>query len=254
MATDHLPKLGDRLGGVDLQGQASFLGEGMGVAQQVLGAGVDLRRRDHAGQASRGMLKGQVEGLTGLFEAGWPAIRIAPIILQGMAVAGEPGGVAKGRRDTGADAAVGQQIEPTVEGGGEIDHRGTAASQQFGERHLDAGRGAGGVVVEDGQKFIERGMVKIGAANFIGDALAQRLAGRVAVDIDQPRHDQAVAAVDLNLGRAGVAPADMVDQAVGKGHIAVIEINMALVGGIPADQPGGVADHGGGHRQYSARA
>ena len=91
-------------------------------------------------------------------------------------------------------------------------------------------------------------MVKIGAPNFIGDALAQRLAGRVAVDIDQPRHDQAVAAVDLNLGWAGVAPADMVDEAVGEGHIAVIAIDMALVGGIPTDQPGGVTDYGRGHR------
>ena len=43
------------------------------------------------------------------------------------------------------------------------------------------------VVVEDGQELVERAVPEAGAAGLVGDALAQRLAGRMGVNVDEAR-------------------------------------------------------------------
>ena len=57
---------------------------------------------------------------------------------------------------------------------------GDAGQQEFGERDTDAMRHRLGVGAEDRQVFVQRGIVEAGAADFVGQALVHRLAGRVA--------------------------------------------------------------------------
>src|SRR3546814_14659280 len=85
-------------------------------------------------------------------------------------------------------------------------HRGDAALQQLRHGHPHAGRQALGVVLEDRQELVQRGVVEAGAADLVGDALAQRLAGRVAVEVDHPRPHPQVAAADSTRPLARAAP------------------------------------------------
>ena len=62
-----------------------------------------------------------------------------PDIVEAMAGRHEPAGIAIHRRSDGADAGVGQGVEPAVPGDREIGDRGAAALQQLGDGVLGRG-------------------------------------------------------------------------------------------------------------------
>ncbi len=109
------------------------------------------------------MLVGKIDEALRRFETVRPAFAIAPVILKEMTVLGIPRRIPKRWRDTGADAGLFQQIQPAIKGDGIIDNRGAATLQQLRHGDLVTGRRAFGVIVEDGQEFIQRGMIEIRA-------------------------------------------------------------------------------------------
>ena len=245
VAADHLLELVHRLGGVGLPGQVLLLGVIEAVAQQVGGAGVDLRRRHHAHQAARGMLVGKVDGAHRLFHPGAAAAGLVPVVLKLVAVIGVPFGVLEHRSHAGTDAGFRQHVEPGVEREGIVDHRGDAAGQQLGHGDPQTGGQSLGIVLEDGEELVERGVEEAGAADLVGHALAQRLAGRVGVDVDEARHHHALGAVHLHVDLAGIAAADLGHHAAGEDDVAALQVDVAALLGVPGDDPGGVADDGG---------
>ena len=57
----------------------------------------------------------------------------------------------------------------------------------------------------------------------------------MAVDVDKARHRHQAGAVDRDVGRTGIARPDMDELVAGKDEIAVLEIDVPLIGFVPGD-------------------
>jgi hypothetical protein len=82
----------------------------------------------------------------------------------------------------------------------------------------------------------------------LADAAIQRLMLGMRMDIDQPGHDEAGAAVDRAVGRSGEAGPDEGDPVVGESDIDIAAIDMPAQPFVPGDHPGGVFDQRRRHR------
>src|ERR1700731_3082969 len=87
----------------------------------------------------------------------------------------------------------------------------------------------------------------------LADAAVERLVFGVRMDVDEPRHDQALAAVDRHIGWPGETAPDKADPLVGECDVEPAPVDVAAAALVPRDDPGGVLDHGGGHRFRSLR-
>ena len=122
----HLVELGDALGDVGLERQVALDRVVVGVAQGVGAAGVDLAGIDHAAEPAAGMLGGEVDDGAGARERLSPG-RVVPLVLERVSIAREPSRIPESGGHHGADAAVGQGVEPFVIGRGEIGDRRASA-------------------------------------------------------------------------------------------------------------------------------
>src|SRR5215475_15551734 len=89
VTADHLVKFVDALGGVDLQGKPALDRVVVGIADQLRGAGVDLRWHHHAAEPTRVMLDGKIDKPTSVLESLAPS-PLVPGIVELMAVLCEP--------------------------------------------------------------------------------------------------------------------------------------------------------------------
>ena len=160
-----------------------------------------------------------------------------PLVFELVAVAREPPRIAEHRRGDGADARLGQRVDPAVEGRRDIDHGGDAAHQQLGERHAHGGDRAFPIIVEDRQELIKRAVPEAGAARLVGDALAQRLATRMGMNIDEARKKEPLRAVDLHIARLGTIFAEERDLPVANHQIDVAAVNVPAAGPRPTPRP-----------------
>ncbi len=243
VAPEYLVELVDALCGVELERQVVVAGVVVGVADQLRRAGVDLGRTDHAAEPAGGVLVGECNELACLVET-LAARGEIPVVGELVAIAREPPRIAEHRRDHGAHPRFRQRIQPAVEGKRQIDHGRDAAHEEFGECHFGCRLLAREIVAEDGQVFIERAVPEAGTAGLVGDALAQRLAARVRVNIDEAGQDQALGAIDLDVGGAGIAVTEKDDSAVPDREVDIAAVDVARVRCIPRDEPVGVAEYG----------
>ena len=188
------------------------------------------------------MLAGTLDEAPRLLEALASGVR-RPLVLERMAVAREPPRVTEARGDDRPDAARGKDVQPLVVGGGEVGDRGAPREQQLRDRDLERGDPSSRVVVEHGEELVERAVMEPGAQRLVRDALAQRLARGVGVQVDEPGHHEAIASVDHVVGGACVVPADEGDDAIGKRDVRIANIVVALA--VPGDRPRRLADEGG---------
>src|SRR5215475_8232119 len=114
VAANHLVKLVDALGGVDLQGKPALDRIVVGIADQLWGTGVNLGRHHHAAEAPRGMLDGKIDEPTRVLEALAPGL-LVPAIVELVAVLCEPARVAEHGRGHRADAGLCQRVDPAWE-------------------------------------------------------------------------------------------------------------------------------------------
>ncbi len=132
----------------------------------------------------------------------------------------------------------------------QVGERGDAGQQQFRQRHPDTVRHRLCVRSEDRQVFVERGIIEARTADLIDQALVQRLAGWVGMDVHQPRHDHQALAVDDDIGGAVIVAADEADRSAGEGEVGVRHIGVCLT--VPADDHPGVPNKRRGHRIASS--
>ena len=138
VAAQHLLHLGDALGDMNGEGQAAFVRRVAAVAQQIGGAGVDLHRRNDAGKPPAGMPGSPVDQRQRRREP-FAAARLVPgefeleIIVESPARRGIAG------RQKPAQSALGEQVDPTVPGGRNVDQRSDAAEQQLAIGKFRAG-------------------------------------------------------------------------------------------------------------------
>src|SRR6185295_17923674 len=112
------------------------------------------------------------------------------------------------------------------------------------------GNGTFGIVVEDGEKLIKRTVPEARATGLIGDALAQGLAGRMRMDVDETRQQQPPRTIDLGIGRLRIALANEDNLAAADRQIDIAPIDVARAFPIPGNEPGRIAKDGGvGHRR-----
>src|SRR5262245_35925586 len=190
------------------------------------------------------MLLGKIDEATGTLES-VPARLFVPGIVELVPVFGKPAGIPEHRRQNTADARFGKRVEPAFEGNRQIDDGGDAAEEELGERDPHRRDRSLGIVVEDGQELVKRTVPEAGAAALVGNALAQRLSGGMRVDVDEAGQQQALGAIDLGVGRLGIALAHENNVAAAHRHVEIAPIDMAGAGLIPGDDPGGIAKNGG---------
>ena len=91
-------------------------------------------------------------------------------------VPGEPTRIAVHGRGAGADAALGERVEPSVVGYREVNQGGPPAPEQLRERDPDAGRTRFVVALEHRQELVERAVVE---ALLISSVMPRRSASLV---------------------------------------------------------------------------
>ena len=190
------------------------------------------------------MLLGAVNEAEGFLHGGFAGFFV-PGVFDDVAVFGEPAGGAEHRRDADPHAAVGEQVEPAGVGHRQVGQGGDAREQEFAERDAHAGGDLFALGAENGEVFVERGVVESGRADLVREPLVHRLARGVGMDVDQARHDHAAGAVVGGVGGVGVVAADISDAAVGEGDVGAGHVGVG--GAVPGDGEVGVADQGGWH-------
>ena len=243
VAPDDLLELEDALREVGRERTAVLARRGDGIAEQIGGAGLDLGRVEHAGQAPAGVLVGLRHQLQGVLEAPAPG-RLVPDELELEVVLQAPARRGVARRDDAAKPAPGQQVEPARIGRGQVRDGGDAALQQLAVGGLGTGEQALLVQNVSQRALVEAGHVHVRPAVFLADAAVGRLAAGVRMDIDQAGQDAKAAAVDDLLGGAGVAAADEGDRVAVEDDVAVAQIGMPLAALVPGDDPVGALDPG----------
>jgi hypothetical protein len=216
------------------------------AAQQVFGAGVDLRGRYDAVQPSAGIGPCRIDQ----FERGVEtaaAGRFVPGILQLPIVAQVPagGGVAGGNENP--QSRLRREIDPALVDAGKIRDR-----RDAGEQHLAVGGGlaglaALGVRAEGEAPLIQAGHEHGGQAMFLTNAAEERFGARVGMDVHQTGHDHQVVAGDLGVDGARIEAADVADAITLEDEVGIAEIRMAGGSRVPGDDPGCVSDAGYGH-------
>src|SRR5260370_28731797 len=68
------------------------------------------------------------------------------------------------------------------------------------------------------------------------------------MDVAEPRHDEALAAVDRHIGWPSEAASDKADPLVAERDVEPAPVDVPAEALVPRDDPGGVLDHGRGHR------
>ena len=241
MPPRDLVELADRLRRVDLPRHTARLRLGERVAQQALGAGIDLRRHHHAEQAARRMLLGALDQRQRLAHRLF-ARRLVPGIFDHMAVLRVPAPRTEHRRDAHTHAGLRQQIEPSRMRHRQIGQRGHARQQQLRQRHAYAMRDRLRVGTEDRQVLVERGIIETRTADFVDQPLVHRLARRMRVDVHQPRHHHHAGAGYHFIRLPIVAAADEAQHAAIERHIGIRHIDVRLRARVPGHHHVGVAD------------
>jgi hypothetical protein len=229
-------KLDDALRRMNLQWQPAFASRGRAVTQQRLAAGVDLRRTKHAGEPARWVLAGPVDRAQCPVEPRLPS-RLVPLVAHLSPVCRVPPPRSVHWRDPSADAAFTERVEPVLALGGKVAKGGDAALHQLTQRHLVGCLPALGVCRKQRQVFVERAHEELSAADLVGQALQHRLRGGVGMKIDQARHDETAAPVDLDRVRLRRHGADRGDGLAREGEIDVAPVDMARRRRIPGDDP-----------------
>ena len=255
-ASRHFVELNDTLRRVYLERPTLFLGQGHAVLQQLRRTGVDLGRHDHGAEAAaRVSLRGRDE-IGGVFERAPPG-GLVPFVFDQVTILGDPAGRAIHRCRVGAHAACGHQIHPAVVDHGQIDDGGDPAHKKFAIGHR-VGRLQGILLAllqvhgvgrqKQGLGIVETAHVKLGVADFLDNALADRFRHAVGMDVDQARHDEQVAAIDLVVGGTVVALANEGNGVAGEHHIRVAQVTVRRSVVVPGGHPSGVSDaNGRGH-------
>jgi hypothetical protein len=232
VAMHHLVEFDDCLAGMRLHRDVAPLGFLVRFLEVALLASIDLRGADHRRDAPAGMLQGGVDGFHRRIE-GLLARLLVPGVFNGVAVLGVPVALAHHRADNGADAGLGEIVDPALAAHRQIGNGGDAALQELGHRHLGRGAGILGVEAEHRQVFVERALPQLVAAILLRQALVGGFGEGMAVHVDEARDRHEPLAVDRGVGRAGVTRPDM-DHLVALEHeIAAVEIDMAALGFVP---------------------
>ncbi len=139
-AAGDLVELRQRLRRVRVEAQVAPHRLGVSVPQQLRRAGIDLRRAEHAEQAparvpSRGLDLGER-----LLQAALARRRV-PLVLDAVAVPGQPAPRPEHRGDADPQARGAEEVEPALARQGEIADGGDARERQLGERHPVGGAG-----------------------------------------------------------------------------------------------------------------
>jgi hypothetical protein len=196
----HLMEFGGALGNMDLKRQVMLGREGECVADEVWCAGVDLGRAHHPEKPPGRVPADAAEHLGCRVEVALAGLRV-PNVFEGMAVAGLPPGIAEHRPDVDAHAAIREDfvhltgIDAQLELA-EVNGRGNPAQEEFSHGDLDGCQGALTIDFDHVQVLVEWTVPKRRAANFVAEALVDRLGRRMRVDVDKPGHDEPARAVD----------------------------------------------------------
>ena len=242
VAAGDLVELDHALRRMQLHSDAALGRRVIAVADQIGGAGVDLRRAQHAGNAARRVLRSIIDhierALHGLLAGG-----LVPLILHRMAVLRGPGGGTVHRAQHRAHAGRGHIVGPALTRAGQVGDGGDAAFQQLAHRHHTGGAGRIRVEPEHRHEFIQRGLAEARAAQLLQQALVAGLRGRVGMDVDEAWHQHQAAPVDLPVGGAGIALADEAELVALEGDVRPFQIGMAARRLVPGNHVIGVADH-----------
>jgi len=246
VARGHLAELDHALRRMDLHRRVPRLRRLDARLQQRLRAGIDLGRCQHAEEAPALVPRGGIDHAQRLRHGLAPG-RLVPLVLDAMAVAGEPAGRAIGGRKTGADAAAGEILGPVGARRGIIHEGGDATLQHL--RHREERRGAARVLVGAHQQheLVERAHAELGRAALLHQAAVEGLARGVRMDVDQARHHHVAAAADLPVGAPGVAPPHEVEAIAGEGDVGVAEVLVPSGCLVPRDHPIRILDDGRAH-------
>ena len=247
VAADHLQHLAHALGDMHGERQLAFGGRGVGVAQQLGRAGVDLHRREHPGEPAARVLRQPVDEAERRFEALAPGL-LVPFVAQLVVVRELPARGRKARREESAQTAAPGQVRPAVPGRADVHDRSDAASQELAVGEF-GGRGpafaVGGRV---SLRALEKpGHVHVAHAVFLADAAIGRLVSRMRMHVDQARHHHAPRALDRRLGPTLVARAHISNRAAVERNVDIAPVDRALRRFVPGDRPVRIADHRRGH-------
>ena len=247
VAAGHLVELDHALGCVNVHGDAAVHRLLVGGLDQLGGAGVDLRRAHHAGDPARGMGVGLVDDLDGP-PHGALAGGLVPVVDDGMAVLGGPGGRAVHRAEHAADAGRRHVLDPAVAGHGQVAIGGHAALQHLVDGEAHGRAGALGQHAEDRHVFVERRLAELGRAQLLVQPLVARLRRRVGMHVDEAGHDHLAGTVQGHVGLAVEALAHMDQLVVAKGDVGALQVDMAAgtfgtALRIPGDHPVAILDH-----------
>ena len=86
--------------------------------------------------------------------------------------------------------------------------------------------------------------MKAGTACLVGDSLAQWLAGRMRMDIDQTRHDHTCTAVNFVVKIPFVTLDNSLNSLIAENHIDITSVLVTVANPAPGHHPRGAANDG----------
>jgi hypothetical protein len=240
---NHHQELVDALRAVHRQRHVARLRRGEAVAQQVRRAGIDLRRRYDARQATGWMCCGFVDQRQRRFETATPS-GLVPAVFQSPAVLQMPACRRIGRCQEHAQPTLRRNVDPALVDARQISDAGDAGQQHLAERHLLASPACERVGLQRDRALVEAAHIHGGDAVFLAHAAIERFGARVRVQIDQAGHHHQVGAVYRHVRRAIVVRTNESQRVAGEGDVSAHQAGMAPVRCIPGDDAGGIANAG----------
>ena len=181
------------------------------VAQQVVGAVLDLHRRDHAGEHAGRVFCQPVDQRERRLQT-LAAARLVPVEAERMIVGELPARAGEARRHEAANAALADDVGPALVDRRDVAHRRDAALEHLAQRDFQAGAAQLRIGhVERLAALVQARHVHVGDAVLLADAAIGRLVAEMRMDVDQARHHHQAAAVDGRVRRSGEARPDMGD-------------------------------------------
>ncbi len=251
VALHHLVELVHALRAMDGERQVSVARRLVSIVEQVLRAGVDLRRADDARQTAGRVPRGLVDQRQRVFESS-AATRFVPVMPRRSqsfsmtpACRREPG------RQEHTQPAARREIDPARVVPRKIGDGGDTGQQHFAVGDLLARLAAGLIRAEHEGTLVQSAHIHRRQAVFLPHAAEERFGAGVRVDVDQARHYHQVAAVDRLVRLAGIVLADECDGVTGEHEIAAVQVAVTFGRGVPRHDPGGIPDAGGLRHRWS---
>src|SRR6266404_4493922 len=205
------------------------------VAQQLRGAVLDLHWRDDPGQPPARVALGLVDERQRRLKTLAPAL-LVPGELQIEIIGEAPARRRVAGGEKAAHAAPGEEIEPAVPGGRDVDERSDATQQQLAIGELRTGRAR--LVVgccKSLRALVEPGHMHVVQAMLLAHPAVERLVLRMGMNVDQPGQYQTILTVDDPVRRPGIISADKDDHIVGKGDVDIAPIALTPGAFVPGD-------------------